>query len=312
MTTIGTFRRVAALGMLIAAGAGFGASAKGQVAFAPQVGSILDGVDLQATPVVSADRRYVRMTLSPYFNTVNGFTTYSGQLGAVGGGGFGGGALGAGGGFAGMNGPIPGNGAGLGFPGAGFGPFSPFSSIGPGLGGVGISTGPGYVGGYGFPIGYGNGYGYNGFGYAGASGYGNIPMPPTPEYGFGAYRAGNSAMDDRMGLGQDGPADPGTMPARSGASSASDDPFEAAGVSDPPPARRTTPRRSHVARPHGRASGKANRRPVPRVQATAPEARADDSTTEVEKADEPAAPPEKPDRKPHPAPRRRSMLGSPR
>src|SRR5581483_6771182 len=60
---------------------------------------------------------YVRMTFSLYFNTVNGFTTYKAQVGAVGGAGFeSGGAVGkdGGGGFAGMGGVI--NGPGMGGP----------------------------------------------------------------------------------------------------------------------------------------------------------------------------------------------------
>ena len=32
---------------------------------------------LTVTPVVSADRRYVRMTLTPFFNTINGFSTFT-------------------------------------------------------------------------------------------------------------------------------------------------------------------------------------------------------------------------------------------
>ncbi len=67
-------------------GARFDSVARGQIAYQPVVSPILSGVALNATPVVSADRRYVRMTLSPYFNTVNGFTTYSAPIGAVGGG----------------------------------------------------------------------------------------------------------------------------------------------------------------------------------------------------------------------------------
>ncbi len=61
------------------------------VAFFPVVGSIPIGVTLSVTPVVSADRRYVRMTLSPFFNALNGFTTIQIPA-AVGGTGFGGGA----------------------------------------------------------------------------------------------------------------------------------------------------------------------------------------------------------------------------
>jgi type II secretory pathway component GspD/PulD (secretin) len=63
----------------------------GAVAFTPQIGSVPNGVTMTVTPVVSADRRYVRMTLSPFFNTNNGFTTFQfPSLGAVGGSGLGG------------------------------------------------------------------------------------------------------------------------------------------------------------------------------------------------------------------------------
>jgi general secretion pathway protein D len=63
----------------------------GAVAFQPIPSQINDGVFLFVTPVVSADRRYVRMTLSPMFNTFSGFDTISVPA-AVGGGGLGGGA----------------------------------------------------------------------------------------------------------------------------------------------------------------------------------------------------------------------------
>ena len=61
------------------------------MAFSPQVGTIPDGVTLFVTPVVSADRRYVRMTLSPFFITNEGFDTFQIPA-AVGGSGLGGGA----------------------------------------------------------------------------------------------------------------------------------------------------------------------------------------------------------------------------
>jgi type II secretory pathway component GspD/PulD (secretin) len=62
----------------------------GAIAFTPQIGFVPTGVTLTVTPVVSADRRYVRLTLSPFFNANNGFTTFSSQSGAVGGSGLGG------------------------------------------------------------------------------------------------------------------------------------------------------------------------------------------------------------------------------
>src|SRR5262249_21713662 len=73
---------------------------------------------LTATPVVSADRRYVRLTLNPIFNALEGFDTFSipgavsggpggpGALGGLGGGGLGG--VGGGARFAaGLDGVIP-------------------------------------------------------------------------------------------------------------------------------------------------------------------------------------------------------------
>ncbi len=63
----------------------------GSVAFLPQVQSFPNGVVLTVTPVVSADRRYVRMTLSPNFTAIEGFTTIQVPA-AVGGSGLGGGS----------------------------------------------------------------------------------------------------------------------------------------------------------------------------------------------------------------------------
>lgn len=63
----------------------------GAVAFQPSIGSFADGVQLLVTPVVSADRRYVRMTMAPIFQTLQGFDTFTIPA-AVGGGGLGGGA----------------------------------------------------------------------------------------------------------------------------------------------------------------------------------------------------------------------------
>jgi len=63
----------------------------GSVAFVPTPSPLPNGVILTVTPVVSADRRYVRMTLTPTFNTIDGFTTIQVPA-AVGGSGLGGGA----------------------------------------------------------------------------------------------------------------------------------------------------------------------------------------------------------------------------
>ncbi len=61
----------------------------GAVAFQPQISTFPDGVQLFVTPVVSADRRYVRMTMAPFFTTFLGFDTFTIPA-AVGGGGLGG------------------------------------------------------------------------------------------------------------------------------------------------------------------------------------------------------------------------------
>ena len=63
----------------------------GSVAFVPTPAPLPNGVVLTVTPVVSADRRYVRLTIAPVFNTIAGFTTIQVPA-AVGGSGLGGGA----------------------------------------------------------------------------------------------------------------------------------------------------------------------------------------------------------------------------
>jgi hypothetical protein len=106
-------------------------SARAQVAFVPTIGQFPSGVTLPVTPVVSADRRYVRLTLTPQFNALEAINNISvpaavssgpggpGALGGLGGlggiGGGGGGGAGGGAGlhfFAGMDGvsaPVSGN-----------------------------------------------------------------------------------------------------------------------------------------------------------------------------------------------------------
>ena len=64
--------------------------AAGAIAYQPQIQGFNDGVFLTVTPVVSADRRYVRMTLSPVFNTLIQFENFTvpaavGSLGGLGG-----------------------------------------------------------------------------------------------------------------------------------------------------------------------------------------------------------------------------------
>lgn len=95
-------------------------SAWGQaVAFVPNVVPFPNGVTMSATPVVSFDRRYVRLGMMPQFTALEGldpFLVPAAVSGGPGGGGAGGGGVGAGlggvVGFAGMNGPMAGPGMG--------------------------------------------------------------------------------------------------------------------------------------------------------------------------------------------------------
>jgi len=65
--------------------------AQGAVGFQPVITPFPDGVSLGVTPVVTADRRYVRLGLNPAFNTIRGVDVFSFGAGAVAGGGVGGG-----------------------------------------------------------------------------------------------------------------------------------------------------------------------------------------------------------------------------
>jgi len=74
----------------------FEVSARGQaIGFQPIPAPFPSGAILDVTPAVSADRRYVRMSLGVSFSELNGFTTYSVPAAVSGGG-------------ANMNGPIGG------------------------------------------------------------------------------------------------------------------------------------------------------------------------------------------------------------
>jgi hypothetical protein len=120
-------------------GTGFFASprdvhAQGAVAFQPIIGTFPDGVMLNVTPVVTADRRYVKFpNMNPVFTTLEGFDNFvvpgavsGGFGGGFGGGGFGGGGFGGGGG---------GFGGGAGF--GGGGAVGGFNSVGAGAMGMG-------------------------------------------------------------------------------------------------------------------------------------------------------------------------------
>ncbi|MFM7317665.1 MAG: type II secretory pathway, component PulD [bacterium] len=64
----------------------------GSVAYQPVISQVPEGVQLMVTPVVSHDRRYVRLSINPTFITFRQFESFSLPGGAVGGGGLGGGA----------------------------------------------------------------------------------------------------------------------------------------------------------------------------------------------------------------------------
>lgn len=108
-----SLRTIAAGGLLLLLGDGPPECLAQAVGFAPIPGVIPDGVSLTATPAVSHDRRYVRLSVNPTFSTVTGFQSFPVPA-AVGGGG--GGAGGAGGlvGFGTMGGAVDGVGPGPG------------------------------------------------------------------------------------------------------------------------------------------------------------------------------------------------------
>ncbi len=102
-----------AAGVLFLAGGVPTVHAQG-VGFIPQIGSIPDGATLNVTPAVSADRRYVRLTVNPQFIGAVSFDTFSVPGGVGGGGPGGGGGFGGGGGGGGGLGVGGGGGGGLG------------------------------------------------------------------------------------------------------------------------------------------------------------------------------------------------------
>ncbi len=93
---------------------------QGAIAFVPIPAPAVSGQTMTVTPAVSADRRYVRLSVNAYFNAINGFTNYTAPLGAVGGGGVGAGGGGLGG-LGGLGGGGLGGGGGVGGGGVGGG-----------------------------------------------------------------------------------------------------------------------------------------------------------------------------------------------
>jgi hypothetical protein len=108
----------------------------GAVGYQPIISTLPEGTNLSATAVVSADRRYVRVTATPLFSGVGQVTQYNfAGGGARGTGGTGGGAGGMGGGGMGGGGAGGMGGGGMGGGGAG------------GMGGGGMGGGGGMQGG---------------------------------------------------------------------------------------------------------------------------------------------------------------------
>jgi len=204
--------------------------------------------------------------------------------------------------------------------------LSPNAPIGGGFGGIGVGGfGVGGFGVGGFGVG---GIGVGGFGYPGMYGgfggpYGGFGMslPPTPEFGFGAYRAGNQFPGPAagMGMGAGVPAGPNAPPAGKAGPNAigvpSEDPFDAAGVAGRPPSREVRSKRALTGRrPTAR---KPARQPSKKPEAKAPKAQPNRPEVNSLRDEVPAAPQEKPVDAAKadgakPAARTRSMLGSPR
>jgi hypothetical protein len=153
---------------LLALLAGLPSPAKAQaIAYTPEIGFIPTGQTLTVTPAVSADRRYVRLTVDAFFNALNSIQTFSFPGAGVSGGGFG-----FGGGFGGgLGGGVGGGGLGGGLGGGGIGG-----------GGGGLVGGGGGFGGGGLmgAMSGGGGHGFGGGGFGG-----NLALPGVRSFGVG-------------------------------------------------------------------------------------------------------------------------------
>lgn len=199
-----------------------------------------------------------------------------------------------------------------------------------GMGGLGMGGYGGFgMGGFGYPGAGGFGYPGAGAGVIGAPGmyYGSLggpgsgigmSLPPTPELGGGAYRAGNQLPDSTvgMGMGVGNPAGPGA-PAAGNAGLISigvpsEDAFDNAANGRPTPTRPVRSKRAAARRPTVRKPRpEPSRKVEARVTDTLPR-RLEGPGTRPEQAN---IPQEKPSavgsEGTKPAPRR-SLLGSPR
>ena len=138
----------------------------GAVGFQPIIQPFTDGITLSVVAVISADRRYVRLSLAPFFSNIIDIQTFTqvsfggaAGIGGGGGGGFGGGGGGIGGG----------GGGGFGGGGGGIGGFG-------GIGGGGGGFGGGGGGGGGFGGGGGGQQGQQGQ-QGGGSSAGTVQLP---------------------------------------------------------------------------------------------------------------------------------------
>jgi len=126
----------------------------GAVGYQPVIITLPEGANMMATAVISADRRYVRITSAPLFSgiaEVNVFNMATGQSS---------GGTGTGGqGYSGVFGPGAGFGGGGGFDGGGGGFDGGGGGIDPGFGGGG-GINPGFGGGGGINPGFGGGGGF--------------------------------------------------------------------------------------------------------------------------------------------------------
>lgn len=349
MRTIVRVRRVAALGLIMAAGTSFEAGARGQTASAPRLGTLFNGAALRSMPIVSAHRRSVRLTMPRSLNPANSSATDPKPLG-------GGGIVGGEAARAGSeerNGPIRGDTTGVpefllaqAHASVGAAPVTPWGGVAPPMPMTGIGPAmpivnapihypmPPYQSPYNStPLsydptirgGFGN-FGFVGYGspgmYGGSGGvYVGSGMSPwaSPGFGGGAYRAGNpfpgSAAGPGMGAG--GLANPNAPPAGNagpnGIGGASGDPFDASAASSRPLSRE--PRSKRVRMSHRPTARKPARRPSRKPKARAQEA--DPKRPEVNRMQDgvPATPEAKPaaparSERAKPAARTRSMLGS--
>jgi hypothetical protein len=89
----------------------------GAVGFRPEITQLPEGASMTGLAIISADRRYVRITPAPFFSQVGDVTTFNFVTGEGGAGGAGGGA----GGIGGVGGGVGGGGGGGGFGGGGIG-----------------------------------------------------------------------------------------------------------------------------------------------------------------------------------------------